>query len=84
MKKQPKKEVKLPTKSKIPKELKGTAVASGSWAVFAGIIRAGKIFTMLQDIPTTKAVPISGYFTDKAGKVYYCRYGFINDKEIYK
>lgn len=72
----------MPTYAKIPQSEKAKgAVASGSFAVFGGIMSVGAAFTALQKIKT--AIPAHGYITVAGKRFYYCRYGFLDDPEIY-
>lgn len=77
----------MPTYSKIPLEVKAIgAIASGRFAVFCnGLLKAGSVFTKLEKLDTKrKAFPAVGYIKINGEKIYYCRYGFVNDPEIYE
>lgn len=74
----------MPTFSKIPKSAREIgAIAINQYAVFCeGIFKAGKVVTRLQKAEK-KGMPACGYVSIKGEKIYYCRYGFVNDEDIY-
>lgn len=76
----------MPTASKIPQEAKKIgAVAIGRYAIFCeGILVAGEIHDKLAAADQKKGLPAVGYISIKGQKIYYCRYAFVNDKDIYK
>jgi hypothetical protein len=76
----------MATYSKIPQDVKAIgAIASGHYAVFCGLMKAGEVFVKLQkDEDKGKSVPLVGYVTIKGKKIYYCRYGLVDDPSIYK
>lgn len=76
----------MPTYSKIPLEVKAIgAIASGRFAVFCGLLKAGSVFTKLEKLDSEgKAFPMVGFITIKGEKIYYCRYGFVDDPDIYE
>tara|TARA_B100000508_G_C11464650_1_gene280976 strand:+ start:908 stop:1123 length:216 start_codon:yes stop_codon:yes gene_type:complete len=68
--------------SKLPKRLKKEeVVAIGPIAVWTkSIITAGEVLTRVQ---RRKSVGLCGTATVKGKKIYWCRYGFLNDDMIY-
>lgn len=77
----------MATYSKIPQEVKAIgAVVSGHYAVFCkGLLKAGEVFVKLQKKEESgKSVPLVGYVTVERERIYYCRYGLLNDTTIYK
>jgi hypothetical protein len=74
----------MPTFAKIPMEVKAIgAIAIDRYAVFCkGLLTAGAVVMKLQKAEK-KGLPAVGYLIHKGQKIYYCRYGFINDKDIY-
>jgi hypothetical protein len=69
--------------SKIPKEKKGTeVVAIGMFAVFCSSLR--KASAVVEQLHKKRGdIPACGYATVNREKVYWCRYGFLNDNTIY-
>lgn len=79
--------VKKPVYSKIPPDVKAIgAIASGHYAVFCnGLLKAGEVFVFLNKLEEKKkTIPLVGYVTVKGEKIFYCRYGFVNDPDIYE
>ena len=77
----------MPTYSKIPALMKEIGViASGHYAVFCkGLLKAGSVFTRLQKREDKgREIPLVGYFTVKGERIYYCRYGLVDEPDIYK
>ncbi len=74
----------MPTFSKIPKAAKEIgAIAINQYAIFCkGILKAGNVVKILQK-EEKKGIPACGYVRVKGEKIYYCRYGFVDDKDIY-
>jgi len=74
----------MPTFKKIPKEIRVIgAVAIGRYAIFCkGVLKASTIATKL-DKAEKNGIPAVGYVTMKGEKIYYCRYGLINDPDVY-
>lgn len=76
----------MPTASKIPQEAKKIgAVAIGRYAIFCeGMLVAAEIHDKLAAADTKHGMPAVGYISVKGKKIYYCRYAFVNDNDIYK
>lgn len=76
----------MPTFKRIPASVKEQGcVAIGGWAVFCkGILKASEVVTRLQRADSKGKCPIVGYLLFKGEKVYYCRYGFVDDADIYE
>lgn len=74
----------MPTYSKIPKKDREIgAIAINQYAVFCHrIFKAGEVVKKLQKAKK-KGMPACGYVSIKGVKIYYCRYGFVNDEDIY-
>ena len=74
----------MPTYSKIPaKEKAKGAVANGGIAVFGGMLSVGPAMVKLQKADASKGIPAYGYITIEGKRWYYCRYGFLDDPDIY-
>lgn len=75
----------MPTYSKIPPEIKAIgAIAIGPYAVFCkGLIKASNVAGKLNKADKKNGIPGCGYLVYKKEKIYYCRYGFLNDPDIY-
>lgn len=71
--------------SKIPvKEKEVGAIAIGRYAIFVkGFLNASTIAGKLSRLDNKGGIPAHGYLTFKRNKVYYCRFGFVNDDSIY-
>lgn len=76
----------MPRHSKLPKELKESHnTASGSWVVFAGMLAAGVVFEKIQLLESKKrTIPLVGYFIVNNKKVYYVRFGLLNDPDVWQ
>lgn len=76
----------MPTFKRIPASVKEKGcVAIGGWAVFCkGILRASEVVTRLQRADSKGKCPIVGCLMFKGEKIYYCRYGFVDDADIYE
>lgn len=76
----------MPVYSKIPLKVKEKgAIAGGHWAVYCdSIITASRICRKLNEASKKGDCPLVGYVTSGGTRYYYCRYGFINDPDIYK
>ncbi|MGZ3999593.1 MAG: hypothetical protein ACXVIY_03145 [Mucilaginibacter sp.] len=60
------------------------AIASGHYAVFAkGPLQASPAFVALHKADVSTGIPAYGKITVKGKVFYYCRYGFVNDPDIY-
>jgi len=71
---------------KIPQEVKEKkAIAIGGYAIFCqGFMKAVNITTEIQKADKKKkGIPAYGFIMYKNQKVYYCRYGFVEDPDIY-
>jgi hypothetical protein len=74
----------MPIYKKIPHRLKGQAIAIGPYAIFCtGLLRAAAIAKKLQGIDEHKGIPAHGTVQYNKESIYYCRYGFVNDPDIY-
>lgn len=75
----------MPTYAKIPPNIKAIgAIAIGRYAVFCrGIIKASNIARKLDNADKKSGIPAVGYISHKGDKTYYCRYGFVDDPDIY-
>jgi hypothetical protein len=72
----------MPTHAKIPKKIKKIgATASGGFVVFGGMLSVGPAMVKLQSFK--KAIPAHGHLTIKGRKYWYCRYGLVDDPDIY-
>lgn len=75
----------MPTFSKIPLEEKAKgAIVNGGIAVFGSLLKVGPAMVKLQTADEKKGIPAYGYITITGIRFYYCRYGFLNDPDIYK
>jgi hypothetical protein len=68
---------------KIPHKLKGTGIASGHYVVFAPLLKCGPVFKALERRDNTIGIPAMGKITVKGKSYFFCRYGFVNDDDIY-
>ena len=75
----------MPSFCKIPQEVKKTGcVAIGHYAVFCkSAVTAAQVATVIRKHDLEKGIPAVGFLTIKGKKFYYCRYGFVNDPDIY-
>jgi hypothetical protein len=75
----------MPTYSKIPANVKAIgAIAIGRYAIFCkGLLKASDVGSKLNKADKNKGIPAVGYISHKGEKIYYCRYGFVNDPDIY-
>ena len=75
----------MPTYKKIPKDAKAIgAIAIGQYAIFCkGLFKAGMLYNKLIAADKKRSIPAVGYISYKGEKVYYCRYGFVNDPDVY-
>ena len=75
----------MPTFSKIPLEEKAKgAIINGRIAVFGSLLKVGPAMAKLQTADEKKGIPAYGYITLAGNRFYYCRYGFLDDPDIYK
>lgn len=75
----------MPTFKKIPPNIKAIGViALGHYAIFCkGLIKAAAVATILQREDNKNGIPGVGFITLKKEKIYYCRYGYVNNPIIY-
>lgn len=74
----------MATYSKIPQKVREKGcVACGPYAVFCGLLAAGKVFSQLNAQDNGQGIPAHGYIVIKGIKYYYCRYGLVSDPDIY-
>lgn len=65
--------------SKLPLSIKGKHnVAFDYWVVWCSLLQVGKYAPVLYG-----KGPMIGYIKDGKKKVWFCRYGFINDNDIW-
>lgn len=71
---------------KIPPDVKQIgAIAIGRYAIFCkGFLKATTIVDKLVKADNKKGIPIVGFIQIKKEKIFYCRFGFINDNDIYE
>jgi hypothetical protein len=76
----------MPVFKKIPlTEKEKGSYALGQYAIFTdSLFKAATIAAKLSKADNKKGIPAVGYVTHKGNKYYYCRYGFVNDAEIYQ
>ena len=74
----------MPTFKKIPQKVKDTGcIGIDRYAVFCkGLLKASSVVDKLSKAEK-KGIPAVGYVTIKGEKIYYCRYGFVDDPDIY-
>jgi hypothetical protein len=74
--------------SKIPLHLKDSPdkIATGHFCIFTGsLLVAGKIVTKLYALDKKHdGLPAYGQMVCKGKKVYWCKYGFVSDPDIYR
>lgn len=75
----------MPTYKKIPPAVKEIgAVGITKWAVFCrGLLKAALVVDKLEKAEKRGGVPIVGYLQMDGERIYYCRYGFVDDPDIY-
>jgi len=75
----------MPTFCKIPISVKQTGSIAGSgYAVFCkGLLKASEVIVRLEKYDSGGGLPAYGYLIHKKEKIYYCRYGFVNDPATY-
>jgi hypothetical protein len=72
----------MPTYAKIPKKIDKTqTVAIGSWVIFVKSLSEASAVAIA--LSRYDSAPLVGHITLKGKKYYYCRYGFLNDPDIY-
>lgn len=75
----------MATFSQIPvKEKEIGVTAIGRYAIFVrGLLTATTIANKLAKLDNKGGIPVHGFITFKKKKIYYCRFGFVNDDSIY-
>lgn len=75
----------MPTFKKIPKDVKAIgAIGCGPYAIFCkGLLKASDVANRLQKAEKRNGIPVVGYVSLKGEKIYYCRYGFVDDPDVY-
>lgn len=74
----------MPIYKKIPIKLYGQCVAIGHYAIFTkSVLTAGAVASKLEGIDKSKGVPAHGTVQYNKESYYYCRYGFVDDRDIY-
>ena len=75
----------MATFQKIPQKIKAIgSIAIGRYAIFCnGLLKAGEVCSLLEKQDEKKGIPVVGYVTHRGEKIFYCRYGFINDPDVY-
>jgi len=70
---------------KIPLKLKGThVICGGHFAVFTdSFLKGTSVITELYKKEKSKGLPCMGQISFKGIKYYWCRYGFVDDPDIY-
>lgn len=76
----------MPTFSKIPFEVIDIgAIGIAGYAIYCrGLLKAAAVCDKLHKADLRKGIPLCGYMQYKGEKVYYCRYGFVEDPDIYE
>lgn len=72
--------------TRIPQHLKDSPdkIAIGAFCVFAGsLLTAGAIVEKLYKKEGKHGLPACGFMHYKGKKYWWCRYGFVNDPDIY-
>lgn len=76
----------MATYKKIPADVKAKGcICTGHFAVFCkGLLKASAVAAKLYKADKKRGgIPVVGYITHNKERVYYCRYGFVDDPDIY-